>query len=320
MTPTADIRIIINPASASGRTGHNIPALTRALLGAFPRNAAIALTRRRGHAEELAADAVHSRRAMIVAVGGDGTIHEVVNGMLAASEGATPDTLLGVLRCGSGSGFALSLGLPPGLDAQAGILRAGTVRTIDAGVLRMDGERPARRYFINECQIGIGADVVRRNTGLCKSAGGFIGYGAATIASILCTRNSRLRISVDGAPLCESSCLGLSIGNGALTGGGMALTPGADLADGYLDLLVIRGQSLLSRLRSFPRIYRGTHIDSPHFDYRKASAIAVEGERGVAVAADGEPMGEIPCTVGILPGALHVIVPTTKEYAHATDR
>lgn len=216
MTPTADIRIIINPASASGRTGRNIPAILRALLSGFPHQSAPVLTRGRGHAEALAGEAVRNQRAMIVAVGGDGTINEVVNGMLSASGGRTPDTLLGIVSSGSGSGFALSLGLPKDLNAQVRILLDGFLRTIDAGILQASprGGRPKPRYFINECQVGIGADVVRRNTGAIKSAGGLVSYGVAAISSLFGTPNAQLRVSVDGTALDESLFLSLSIGNG----------------------------------------------------------------------------------------------------------
>ena len=315
MTPTADILVIINPASASGRTGRNIPAILRALLAGLPRACTPCLTRGRGHAEALAAEAVRGRRAMIVAVGGDGTINEVVNGMLSASGGRTPDTLLGIVSSGSGSGFALSLGLPMDPVTQVSILGGRSVRLVDAGFLEASprGGRPALRYFINECQIGIGAEVVRRNTGVTKAAGGLLGYGAATIASLFGTPNVNLRVTVDGTDLDESDFLGLSIGNGAFTGGGMALTPGADLSDGYLNLLAIHGQSLLSRLTSFPRIYRGSHVDSPHFSYSKVRRITVEGEGRVAVAADGELLGAVPCAVGIAPATLRILCPTIKE-------
>ncbi len=315
MTPTADIRIIINPGSAAGRTGRNIPAIIRALLGGLPFSSKPFLTRGRGHAEQLAGAAVRKHQAMIVAVGGDGTINEVVNGMLSASGGQTPETLLGIIRSGSGSGLALSLGIPDDIDAQVRILREGAIRTIDAGFLEAgeQGGRAALRYFINECQVGIGADVVRRNSGATKAAGGLVGYGAATISSLFRTPNRPLLVTVDGTELEESTYLGLSIGNGALTGGGMALTPRADLSDGLLDLLVIRGQSLASRLMSFPRIYRGTHINSAHFIYRTARTVTVGGENHVAVAADGEQLGGTPCSVGILPGALRIVAPMAKE-------
>jgi len=311
MGHAADIQIIINPASAAGRTGRKLQVILRALEAAFPGGCNLCVTRDAGHATAMAANAVSAGAGMIVAVGGDGTINEVVNGMLSASGGEIPATLLGIINCGSGGGFAMSLGLPAGLDAQVRLLTDRSTRLVDVGLLSAPSgtSSPSTRYFVNECQIGIGADVVRRNSGALKPAGGFLGYGAATIAALFRTPNAPLRVTVDGEKLDEGELLGLSIGNGHRTGGGMCLTPEADLADGMLDLLVIRGQSLFARLRSFPRIYRGTHPGSSEFRLQKFHALEVDGPQTIGVAADGELIGGLPCAIAMVPRALRVIAP-----------
>jgi len=306
MEPKTDIRIVVNPASAAGKTYRRLPEIVRALERGLDRRCSFALTRSPGDALRLGAEAVASGTPVLIAVGGDGTIHEVVNGMMGASGGGPPGTALGIVSSGSGQGFALSLGLPRDIGEQIAIIAGGRTRSVDLGLVTT---APFRRYFINECQIGIGADVVRKTSRRQKTAGGLLAYGAATVSAIFSSRNVPLTLHLDGEHFPRSMVLGLSVGNGRLTGGGMSLTPLARLDDGLLDLLLIRGQSLASRLRSFPRIYTGGYLHDRRFSSRTFRHMEVCSSEPVAVAADGEIIGQVPCTVAIVPSALRLICP-----------
>lgn len=311
MEPSYDIQVIINPASAAGRTSRRIRTVISLLERVFPGRCAFSLTRGPGDGIRLGARAVAGSAALIVAVGGDGTIHEVINGMMQAGDGI-PRARLGILSSGSGQGFALSAGLPGRIEDQAGLLTGGKFRRVDLGVIAASGAagKTIRRYFINESQIGIGAAVVARTTGLRKVGGGFLGYGLATISEILRCPNRIFRVTLDGRPMPPAPLIGLSVGNGARTGGGMSLTPAARIDDAHLDLLLIHGQSIPERLRSFPKIYSGAHVRTPGFSARTFTSLEARCEGDVPVAADGEIIGTLPSSIHIAAAAIDMILPT----------
>jgi len=311
MDSSVDICVISNPASAARKTASRIPAIVSLLEQEFPGRCSFVLTRAPGHARELARQAVMDTVALLVCVGGDGTLNEIVNGMLEASGGGRPETTLGLISSGSGQGFALSTRLRGSLQEQVGLLSSCPVRPVDLGLIRV-GESPSGlhiRYFINECQVGIGAEVVRRARDRGKSAGGLIGYGLATVGAIFHCRNVEATVSVDGSPPDASWLLGLCVGNGDQTAGGMSLTPGARVDDGLLNLLTIRALSLGGRLQSFPRIYSGGHIRLPGFSYRAMKKCAVESAVSLPIAVDGEEVGQTPCEISIVNRGLLVKIP-----------
>ena len=315
MKPPVDIRVIINPASAARKTAGRIPAITACLEHEFPGRCSIALTHAPGEAETLARSAVQGGASLLVCVGGDGTLNEVVNGMLAAAGGTVPKTSLGLISSGSGQGFAQSVRLPGVLQEQVRLLGTYPGRPVDLGAVTVDDGSGGRRtrYFINECQAGIGADVVRDSRNLGKSAGGFISYGLATLGAIFRSPNVEATLSIDGGPAEALSLLGLSVGNGDMTGGGMTLTPGANVDDGLLNLLTIRGLSIGGRLKSFPRIYTGRHVALPGFNHRTIRQCAVDGSFPLPVTVDGEEIGLTPCQIAIVERALMVVLPGHRE-------
>jgi len=323
MTPNADIQVIINPASAAWKTQNRIPAIAGALERRFPHRCAFTVTREPGDAAGVAARAVRSAASLIVAVGGDGTVNEIVHGVIEAAREGFPACPLGLISSGSGCGLALSLRLPPALDEQVRAIAECSPRQVDAGVVSFgepgrSGERD--RYFINECQIGIGADVVTRTRGGRKSAGGLIGYGLGTLSALFLSPNIDVRLSIDGGEESSVSVLGIAIGNGDVTAGGMSLTPGAEPDDGALNLLTIGALSRFSRLRSFPKIYAGTHVGARGFSYRAIQTCMVSGSRPLPVSADGEVIGTLPCTITILKRAIEFRAPHRPLITAAGER
>ncbi len=310
MKPSAHIQVIVNPSSGARKTLRNLPSIISRIERLFPGECTFSLTAGPGDALRLAAAAVRAHSALIIVVGGDGTVHEAVNGMLEATGGGLPTTPLGVIASGSGQGFALSLRLPRTLDEQVSVIRDSPSRAIDVGRISVGGPGGMReRYFVNECQVGIGADVVLRTRSVRKSAGGLLAYGTATFAALFRSPNARLCVTCDDGESDPAQILGLSFGNGDRTGGGMALTPGAKLDDGFLNLLTIRGQTLRERIRSFPKIYAGTHTGAREFSYRTLRRCEVTGPAEIAVAADGEMIGHLPCRISTVSGAVLVSAP-----------
>jgi diacylglycerol kinase family enzyme len=211
--------------------------------------------------------------------------------------------------------MARSLSLPDQFEEQIQLLRKGSVRPIDLASVtyRGKGQLLHRRLWVNECQIGLGGEVVQKLRGRTKRLGGFLAFGLTALNTALRYPAHHLTIVLDDFRQIRRPVLGVVIGNGALTGGGMHLTPLAQPDDSYLDVLLIHSQNFLARLHNFPKIYRGTHIDCPDFSYFRARKIEITGAGEIPIAADGEFLGSLPATIEILPGALPVMTPSKGE-------
>ena len=301
-------QVILNPAAAAGRTGRNRAAILSALERAIGPAFSLYETRRPLDATAAARSAALSGARLIVAVGGDGTIQEVVNGMFDSGRPVRPDCELGIIRAGTGCGFAESFGLPLGLEAQCAAIGSGAARTVDIGraVFSRPANGPAERCFINECQAGLGGEVVKKVHSGNKKLGGFLVFGLKTLAVSLTYPNRQMSVALDGRAPVAGTFIGVIAANGNAMAGGMKLAPRAKVDDGLLDVLFMHGQSVRSRLNNFPKIYSGRHLGSPKFTYVQARSIEIRSDEDVSFEADGELLGGMPVRVEVLPAALRV--------------
>jgi YegS/Rv2252/BmrU family lipid kinase len=306
--PNHGIHIILNPASGAGRTRSKLPTIRHLINHFFGSSYSLHITRGPLDATLSASEAVRNSSRLIVAIGGDGTIQEVVNGMFANGHLINPACKLGIIDCGSGHGFAQSLGLPASMEAQMEILKAGDCRTIDLGSVSYRDSRGEirQRYFANECQLGIGASVVRRVQDQHKRLGGTLAFGLGVLETVFEHENQTIAIALDRKEAIEGKVTGIVVANGAFTGGGMNLAPTARLDDGTLKVLVMHDLSIWQRLQSFPRIYTGSHLRMSLFSYHETTSLHVESRESVRVEADGELLGETPCLVEAIPSVLTV--------------
>jgi YegS/Rv2252/BmrU family lipid kinase len=314
------IHVIINPSSAGGKTGRLRSQIIVAIEKHLGNSSTLFVTEKPLDAERSARAAVTNGCDLVLGVGGDGTIHEIINGMFAGGHLINGDCQLGIISSGSGQGLAQSMDLPRQIDEQVQVIADGASRAIDVGKITLDQTKngQAERHFVNECQIGIGASVVKHVQLKQKRYGGLIGYGFGSLSVLLHHPNQQMTLVIDDNQEITQAFTGISIGNGAKTAGGMQLTPEATLDDAILDVLVMREQSVLQRLQNFPKIYSGRHLRSTKFGYYKARRIDISSAEHVLVAADGEIVGTVPCTIELLPAALRVrCIQTDKESVHA---
>jgi len=302
------IIVIINPASSAGRTGRRQREILAAIESRFGRRFSLFVTKRPTDATSSAREASLRGIELVIAVGGDGTIQEVVNGLMDASRASDRRPQLGIINAGTGHGFAQSLGLPAGLEAQCAGIASGSIRRVDIGRVAFSEStgRPVERYFVNECQAGIGGVVVEKVQSGHKKLGGFLGFGLATLATALSYPNRFIRFSLDDGPERSGTFIGIVAANGHAMAGGMRLAPRATVEDGELDILLMHGQTLVERLRNFPKIYSGTHLESPKFGYLRGRSISLTSEDQVPFEADGEPFGHLPCRIEVVPAALEI--------------
>jgi diacylglycerol kinase (ATP) len=300
--------IILNPASSAGRTGRRQAEILAAVERRLGREFSLCVTKRPSEATSSARKAALRGAGLIIAVGGDGTIQEVVNGLVEPAVPPDRRPQLGIINAGTGHGFAQSLGLPAGLDDQCAGIALGTVRRIDIGRAAYANGRGRRieRYFVNECQAGIGGRVVEKVRAGYKKLGGLLAFGLATLSAALNYPNRTLRFSVDDGPEEEGSFIGIVAANGNVMAGGMRLAPQATVEDGRLDILFMHGQTLAERLRNFPKIYSGTHLGSPKFSCLRGRSISLASEEPVSFEADGEMFGYLPCRIEVIPAALEL--------------
>jgi diacylglycerol kinase (ATP) len=302
------VHVIINPASSGGKTGAKqweiLNALDRKLGSAY----SLCVTGEPLEACFSARQAILDGSKLIVTVGGDGTIQETVNGFFSNGKVINPSCQLGIIDSGTGHGFAQSLGLPTGLEEQLEVIQRGQTQSIDLGKVVFSDEigQPSEHYFINECQAGIGGEVVKRVQSKHKRLGGLIAFGAITLLTALRYPNQSMTVEIDGMTGITERFIGVVIGNGNYMAGGMNLIPHAKVDDGLFDILLMHEQSLPQRLWNFPKIYSGRHLASPKFTLHRGKKVTLSSSERVTFEADGEFLGSLPCSIEILPSALQV--------------
>lgn len=264
------------------------------------------LTERPGHAIELARKARSEGRRLVVAVGGDGTVHEVVNGLLVDGPARSGEVVpaLGLIPAGSGCDYARTFAVPPGLGAAVAHLRTAEERLVDVGEVRCQGEDGERiRFFVNVAEVGIGAEVAERASRLPRT----LGPGRYALAFCLTLRGQRTvaaEVEVD-TERHEGPLTNLVVALGQYYGGGMKVAPRADPSDGRFEVQVQTGSKLDYAL-AMPKVFRGTHLPHPRVREERAEVVDVRCTPDARLEADGEVLGTTPARFRILAGALRI--------------
>ena len=307
------LKVIVNPTAAHGAVGREWPEL-RSYIGSQGVAFSEALTEAPGHATQLAQEAAREGYKTVVAVGGDGTINEVVNGLLNGAEvqaGTSLPVSLGVISRGSGSDLARTLGLRRTRDAISALSQRDRTLLIDVGelVLDPDGAR-RRRLFVNVAGLGFDGEVVEgllRQENGGKPVRGALPYLAQVVRSIMHYDNKRIRAEIDGEVI-EGVYTALFAANGRYFGGGMKVAPGADISDGLFDVVTIGAVSRPGLLARVPTVYVGWHVHLRPIRVRRARQLRVDTDERLLVQADGELVGQAPVAMRVIPGALRVRV------------
>jgi len=263
-------RLIVNPVAGAGRTAKKWPQIM-ARLRSIDLRFDYDLTEAPGHARELAKSAASKGYEMVVSVGGDGTINEVVNGLYDA--GNLAEVTLGIISTGTGSDYIRTVGIPRAYHEACHCLKSPRKLAVDIGVVEYssNGQR-MRRLFANFAGLGFDAEIVKATTQKFKALNGTASYLAGLLSALIFYRNRGVTIAVDGE-LMDGKVCAILVSNGRYGGGGMLPAPEADLTDGLLDVLVIGDLSKPDLLWSLPRLYKGTHLTHPKVTLKKAREI-----------------------------------------------
>ncbi len=287
--------VIINPAAGRGKAGEQeqrILSLLKKRVGEFD----VYRTEYPGHGKEIARN-IRNEYSVIIAVGGDGTMHEIVNGMMGGS------AALAAIPSGSGNDFTKMLNLPKDLENIIKIISEDRRKKIDIG-------QTGEVYFPNGLGIGFDAWVVRESKKI-KKLRGFLIYLYAVLKTVFSYKNASILFSANGVVEKRDIFL-IAVGNGKAMGGGFFLTPDAEIDDGKFDVCIIRSLNRREVFMNLPKAITGNHVTMPQVQMLRTDMLEINSEDGIAVHADGELLGmELKqLKISILPRALEVVCGT----------
>ncbi|KGH48579.1 sphingosine kinase [Modestobacter caceresii] len=289
-----EVAVLVNAAAGRGRAARAVPAVVAALTAGGVRPRALA-ARTRAEAERLATVAVGDGVGAVAALGGDGTAHAVLQAV------AGTGTPLALLPAGSGNDLATALGVPTDPVRAA----ADLVADLHAGRTRqLDSARTGERWWATVLCCGFDSAVTERAHRL-RWPRGPRRYDVAILLELAQLRPRAVTLTVDGAVRQHEVTL-VAVGNTPWYGGGLRIAPGADPADGLLEVVVIGPVSRRELVRTRPRLAAGSHVGHPAVTVLRGREIGLTGA-GLTTWADGEPIGALPATTVCVPGALTVL-------------
>ncbi len=297
---------LVNPASGNGATGKRWPELAHraAQLGL---EGTTLFSERPGHLIDLAARAARDGAELVVAVGGDGTLNEVVNGLVRA--GAS--TELATIPLGTGMDFVRTYKIPTRFDDAVRTALEGTTRTIDVGRVsyREWSGAEGERYFANVGSVGMSAAVAQRANGMSKALGGKATFFYALVRVFFEWENSVVSVQLDDERR-EARMHDVIVANGQWHGGAMLLAPEAQPDDGLFDVVLIGDVTKRDFVTTAPKIYKGTYLSHPKVELLRSRGVAVDAPERLPIELDGEQVGTTPVRFEIVPAAVRVRVPT----------
>ena len=307
------ITVILNPSAGRGQAARRCAALKQ-LLGDAARVAGaeweLLETKAPCDATRLAAEAA-PRSTLVVAAGGDGTLGEVVNGVMDGTLGANRPRL-GLLPLGTGNDFARCLGIPRDWRKAVWTLFHGAPRMVDVGRATFENDG-ATHWFVNVAGCGFDGLAARRVNELRHRPGwrhvrGTAAYLCAVLQELATLRAASLRIGLDGE-FHEQRAVLCAVANATSYGGGMRVAPDAQIDDGLFDVCLIGDAGRLEFLRAFPRVFQGTHVSHPKVGVRRAAEVSLASDPPLPVLIDGDVLGVTPVRFSIVPRALEVMAP-----------
>ena len=293
--------IITNPVSGKGK-GEKIAQYAHQRLTAAGRDGCVKHTTQSGDATWLAAEAIEEGVGFLIACGGDGTVHEVVNAIARK-----PGVVLGILPCGKGNDLANELGIPRQPQRAVEVLLGGITRRVDLGKI-------GDRYFDTIVGCGYDAEVARRVAEEGSPFSGTAAYVYTALTTLFKYESPMVKLDGDFGSY-EGKILLVATGITASYGGGLRIAPNAVMDDGLLDVCIIKPVSRFTVVRMLVTLFWGGHTNHPAVNIHRTKSLRIHAEPPVLLYADGERVGYTPATIEIVKRALTVVVPTYKVRA-----
>ena len=296
-SPFGPMVLICNARSGKGAVASALPDVVDKL-NKRDLEHEVRYTRGSGDATLIARESLEQGKKFLVAVGGDGTIHEVVNGMVENDRPVNPEAVLGVISAGTGSDFIKTFGLPAAAGVAVAHLDGGESFPIDIGkVTYSEDGRQVTRYFPNIAEVGIGADVVARAQRLPR----WLGPTVYLAAFWLVMRKHKVaRVTVDLVDRSyEGPANNIVVANCQFFGGGMKIAPKAAPTDGLLDIQIEHARKR-EAIAIMPKVFKGEHLPHPDIEEFKRVRCSVTSDRPLLIEADGEVLGHTPASFEVI--------------------
>ena len=305
----ATTTIVVNSASAGGATGKRWPTI-RLELDQAGLKYQLEFTNGPGHATEITRKALAGGAQCVVAVGGDGTINEVVNGFFDEDGKAIqPSACLALIPSGTGGDFRKSVDVPKDVAGAIACLNSGKTQTVDVG--RIDYGDGSHRFFINIADCGLGGEVVAKVNRSKAKGGGLRGTAVflwTSLATLMTYPGCHVDIEIEGRKL-RRHVRNVVIANGKFFGGGMKIAPDAVVNDGLFDVVIVGMSSKLGALTGIGSIYRGTHIDRSDVEVLRGRVVKItstDDRAPILFDLEGEQIGQVPATLTCVPSAIKI--------------
>ncbi len=265
-------------------------------------------TAREGHAISLTEQAVKDGFDLIVAVGGDGTVNECVNGMMLSGNGSKKP-LFGIVPLGSGCDLTRTIGIPRRPAEAALLLQLLNKKRIDVGRVRYSnwhGEK-SERYFVNVADVGLGGVVVKHAAKAPRLFGRRPNYLWGMISSVIKYRPQKVTLRSAEHPSKDIRVRNVVFANGKYFGRGFKVAPNAEIDDGILDVVSLGDFSTAESIWHLPKMYSGTHLALSKVHGFRSASVEISSDEEVLLELDGELAGTLPASFEIVPGALEII-------------
>jgi YegS/Rv2252/BmrU family lipid kinase len=298
---------IVNPNAGHGK-GKTDWGKISALLSGYRIKYEACFTQYRQHAIELTREGIVKGHRHIIAIGGDGTMNEVVNGCFTQRSCPTKDIMIGIITVGTGNDWGRMFGIPNDYEGAIRVISERKIRLQDTGMVYFfHGTERSKRYFINIAGLGFDAVVVKR-TNLQKDKGrkGKLIYFWNLLTCLMSYKHTQTEVVIDGNKI-SNRTFTISLGIGKYSGGGMMQTPHAIPDDGFFDITIIKMMRKMEVVRRLKMLYDGTILDHPLIEGYKGKRILIDSDPLIHLEADGETLGHSPIEFRIIPRSINII-------------
>ncbi len=265
-------------------------------------------TQRKKHAVKLAKQATENRCDYIIAIGGDGTLNEIVNGVLQSSVSASEYPALGLLPFGSANDFARTARISKSIEELIKLIQSNTTQWIDLGKIILQPTRETR-YFINIAGVGLGPEVVRNMERSSSLLGPSFNYFKHITKGFFTYKKKEVSCTGDSWQW-KGKLLQMAVANGCYYGNGICTAPDAKIIDGRFQVVIFGDLNIWDYLKNFAKLKKGVKFNLPQVNYYDAKEVLLESDDSCGIEADGEYVGLAPAVVSILPKAIRFLLPT----------
>jgi diacylglycerol kinase (ATP) len=303
------VHAIVNPHSGHGRAGKNWPLILDCLQNSGF-DVTWRLTQERWHAFHIAKEYTRSGAKLVISVGGEGVMNEILNGMFAAVGDSGKLPTLAMIPIGTGTDLSRTLHISKNYHGAVDIIKNGHEIEIDIGrIVFYLGTKSWTRHFINASDAGLGGSVARITNTFPKTLGGFLTFLLSSLAALLSFKRMQLKIWVDGKLVDEGLMTIVGALNGQYFGGGMHAAPMAVVDDGLMEFIYVKDTTFFKFLsKVLARVYQGEHLAYHKVHVHRGKELRVEGEKAFLVDIDGEVEKAQKICLEVLPKAVRMLV------------